>query len=163
MTDLRDFMPLAMLGTRPVPRAWTLLAAAALAAMVPASSASARHSQTITVQFVNGRSGKPLARIKVYIGFGNPKTAQPIVLVTDRRGELRFSPGRAETFQVHPVALVACGEQPKGAPYRNYSAATVLRTGIVTPNSCGPARAERVPGRLVYFARPASWWELFRN
>lgn len=156
-------MPLNAFRTRTGPRTWARLGVVALAALVPASGAAARRHETVTVQFVDGRNDKPLTKIKVYVGFGGLKSTQPLVLVTDGHGELRFSPGRAETFQVHPVALVACGEQPKGVPYRDYSVATALRTGIVTPNSCGPARAERVPGRLVYFARPASWWELFRN
>jgi hypothetical protein len=64
---------------------------------------------------------------------------------------------------VHPVGLVGCGEQPKGAPYRKYSIVEILQAGLVTPNDCGRQEAEPIRGKLIYFARPASWWELFKN
>ncbi len=118
---------------------------------------------TVVVQFMNGRSGKPMAKFKVYIGFDNLKARKPLVLTTDRQGKVEFETDGAKTFQVHPVALIPCGEQPKGAPYRDYSVSEILRAGLVTRNNCGRTKAEPLPGRLLYFARPASWWELFKN
>lgn len=127
------------------------------------SGGVARGQSAVVVQFINGRSGKPIPKVKVYIGFDDLKAQKPLDLTTDNQGEVKFNTGGAKTFQVHPVALVACGEQPKGAPYRNYSIAGTLLTGLVTPNNCGHEKAEPMRGRLIYFARPARWWELFKN
>lgn len=131
--------------------------------LVLASGGVAWGQSPVVVQFINGRSGKPIAKAKVYIGFDGLKTEKSLALTTDSRGEVRFNTEGAKTFQVHPVALVACGEQPKGAPYRNYSIAEILQTGLVTLNDCGHEKAEPTRGRLIYFARPAGWWELFKN
>ncbi|MGH9542311.1 MAG: hypothetical protein ACRD2H_10555 [Terriglobales bacterium] len=131
--------------------------------LVFASSGVAGGQTTVVVQFMNGRSGKPLAKAKVYIGFDDIRSEKPLVLTTDRQGKVEFETGAAKTFQVHPVALVACDGQPKGAPYPDYSIAEILRAGLVTRNDCGRAKAEPLRGRLLYFARPASWWELFKN
>jgi hypothetical protein len=35
----------------------------------------------------------------------------------------------------------------------------VLIHGVVTPNKCGKAIAQPVPGQLVLFVRPPHWWE----
>lgn len=127
------------------------------------SGAVAWGQSTVVIQFINGKNGKPIAHAKVYIGFDDLKGQKALTLTTDDRGEVNFKTGRAKTFQVHPVALVACGEQPKGAPYRDYSIAKILGAGLVTRNSCDHKKAEPVRGRLIYFARHASWWELFKN
>lgn len=126
-------------------------------------SGSARDQTTVVVQFMNGRSGKPMVKVKVYIGIDDAKERKTLDLTTDLQGRVEFEIEEAKTFQVHPVGLVACGEQPKGSRYRDYSIAEILRAGLVTRNDCGRANAEPLRGRLLYFARPASWWELFKN
>ncbi|MFZ0637464.1 MAG: hypothetical protein WAM08_18230 [Candidatus Acidiferrales bacterium] len=127
------------------------------------SNGSTWGQTTVIVQFVNGPSGEPIAKVKVYIGFDDLKARKPLDLTTDLQGKVEFETNGAKTFQVHPVGLVACGEQPKGAPYRDYSIAGILRDGLVTRNDCGRAKAEPLRGQLLYFARSASWWELFKN
>ena len=120
-------------------------------------------AETVVVQIINGRNGKPIAKVRVYIGFGDLKGRQPLNLTTNSLGEVRFETGEAKTFQVHPVGEVACGEQPIGAPYRDYSIDDVLSMGMVTKNDCGRANVEPRRGRLSYFMRPATWWELFKS
>jgi hypothetical protein len=132
-------------------------------ALVLVSGGFAQGQSAVVVQLINGRSGKPIAKIKVYIGFDDFKKQKSLELTTDSQGEVKFNTEGPKKFQVHPVALVACGAQPKGAPYRNYSISDVLQTGLVTPNGCGHEKAEPISRRLIYFARPASWWELFKN
>jgi len=119
--------------------------------------------QPVTVQIVNGRNGKPMAKVRVYIGFDDLRGRQPLDLTTNRQGEIQFEADGAQTFQVHPVGTVACGEQPIGAPYRNYSVAEVFKSGLLTQNDCGHGHYEPLRGRLLYFVRPARWWELFKN
>lgn len=70
--------------------------------------------QTLVVQFMNGKSGKPIPKIRVYIGFDDLKTRQSLDLTTNRQGEVQFDANGSKAFQVHPVGLVACGEQTKG-------------------------------------------------
>ena len=134
-----------------------------LAAMMAASLSVTAYAQSVTVQLVNGSSGKPMAKVRVYIGFDDLKEKAPLDLTTDRLGEVHFDAHGARTFQVHPVGVVACGEQPKGIPYRDYSVQNTLRHGLVPRNTCGHLNTEPAGGRLLYFVRPASWWELFRN
>jgi hypothetical protein len=78
-----------------------------------------------------------MAKVRVYIGFEDLKGRQSVDLTTDRNGEVRFEADSSKTFQVHPVWLAACGEQPVGAPYRDYPIAETLKTGILTKNTCG--------------------------
>ena len=126
-------------------------------------SSGAAMGQTVVVQLINGRNGKPMSNIKVQIGFDDLKGRQPLILNSNRKGEVQFEVDGSKTFQVHPVGLVACGEQPIGVPYRDYSIAETLKTGLLTQNNCSHANAEPLRGRLLYFARHATWWELFRN
>jgi hypothetical protein len=120
-------------------------------------------SQTVTVQLVNGRNGKPLANVKVQIGFDDLKGRQPLILNSNRNGEVQFETDGSKTYEVHPVGLVACGEQPIGVPFRQYSITDTLKTGLLTQNNCGRINSEPFRGRLLYFGRHATWWELLKN
>jgi hypothetical protein len=37
------------------------------------------------------------------------------------------------------------------------------KTGLLTWNDYGRLNAEPLQGRLLYFVRPATWWEMFEN
>jgi hypothetical protein len=133
------------------------------AALMISAFNSAAWCQTVVVQIMNGRSGKPAPKVRVYIGFDDLKSRQSLDLTTNRQGVIQFETDGAKTFQVHPVGEVACGEQPVGAPSRDYSIEDILKAGILTQNNCGHSTAEARRGRLVYFVRPATGWELFKN
>jgi hypothetical protein len=120
-------------------------------------------AQTVVVQIINGHSGKPMVKTRVYVGFDDLKGRQPLDLTTNRDGEVQFESGGAHTFQVRVVGAVACGEQPVGSPWRSYSIAETLKIGLLTQNNCGHGNYEPLPGRLLYFVRRATWWELFKN
>ncbi len=119
--------------------------------------------QSIVVRVVNGHNGKPLANVRVYVGFDDSKGRQPLGLTTNALGEVQFEANGAKTIQVHPVGEVTCGEQPIGASYRDYSIEEILKEGLLTKNDCGHLNAEPLRGKLLYFVRPAKWWELFKN
>ena len=119
-------------------------------------------AQTVLVQFVNGRSGKPIAKVHVQILLGDEKGPSP-TLITNREGEIQFESRGVKTFRVYPVGQVDCGEQAIGAPKPTYSITEALGTGLRTKNNCSAYNPEPVPGRRIYIVRPATFWELFRN
>lgn len=122
------------------------------------------NSQTISVQLLNGQNGKPIKKgIRIWAYFNNDAGRHILDLHTDREGQVQFDVNGAKTFQVSPVGYVPCGEQPIGSSARDYAVAEVLRTGLLTANDCGRLSTEPIRGRLSYFVKPASWWELFKN
>lgn len=124
------------------------------------TSGNAALAQKVTVQIIDGRSGKPMSKIRVYIAFDAPNPQQTLDLRTNRQGEVQFEAApEAKTFQVHAVGVVLCGEQPIGAPWRNYPIDEIMKSGLLTQNNCGLGNYEPLRGRLSYFARRASWWE----
>jgi hypothetical protein len=119
-------------------------------------------AQTVVVQILNGRNGKPIPKVRVWVGFDDQKSKEPLDLKTDRQGEVQFDTNGAKTFQVSPVGEIACREQQFTAPI-DYSIEDILKTGIVTRNDCGHSKPKPSRGRLIYVVRPATWWELFKN
>lgn len=120
-------------------------------------------AQPIIVNLVNGRNGKGLAKVRVYIVLGEPKSQHVLNLITDRDGTVSFEATDNKTFEVRPVGEIACGEQPIGTPARDYLINAVLSKGMVTNNDCGTRTVVPKPGRFTYFVRPATWWDLFKN
>ena len=82
---------------------------ALLVVLIVFSFAVSAGGQQVVVRVLNGRSGKPMSKIRVYIGFGDLKGRQPLDLTTDKQGELHFNADEESTIQVHPVGTVACG------------------------------------------------------
>lgn len=107
------------------------------AALMVCAFSSSAWSQTVVVQIINGRNGKPVPKARVYVGFDDLRSRQTLDLTTDRQGLIQFETNGAKTFQIHPVGEVACGEQPVGAPSRDYSIDQILREGVLTQNDCG--------------------------
>jgi hypothetical protein len=120
-------------------------------------------AQPVIVQLVNGRNGKPVAKVKVYISIDESNGYPYSTFHTNRQGEVQFESNGARTFQVTFVGQVDCGERIARKANPNYSVAETLMTGLRTENNCGAYNPEPVPGRLIYIVRPATFWELFRN
>jgi hypothetical protein len=125
-------------------------------------AATAACCQDLSVQIVDGRNGQPMNKFRVYIILDDPKDASALSLLTGRDGEIRFDPGNAKTLQVRPVGAVECSP-PTIAAYGHNSIEEIRKTGLVGLNYCGRANMKPLPGRLVIYARPATWWELFKN
>lgn len=71
----------------------------------------------------------------------------------------------SDSFQVN-VGFVSC--QPHTPDYswlsiQTFSTPEVLRSGIVTANVCGKAKASPEPGELILFVRPLTWWEAMKT
>ena len=115
------------------------------------------------MRLLDGKSGKPKSKFRVYIVLGDPKLQHTLDLTSDRQGYVHFESREEKTFQVRPVGTVSCDEQPTGVPDRDYSVDAVLSTGLVTGNHCGHLAPGAIRGQLTYLVRNASSLELFRN
>jgi hypothetical protein len=120
-------------------------------------------AQSITLQLLNGKNGKPITKVKVYISFSGDQARKAIELATDHRGEVQFDAGASKTFQVHQVGYATCDEQPVGSQPRAYLVDKVLETGQVSANDCGSTRLQPEPGRLVFFVRHGTWGEWLKQ
>lgn len=121
-------------------------------------------AQLVSVMFVNGRSGKPIKKgTRVWVYFNDKRGRENFDLHTGNDGSVRFDVNGAGTFQVSAVGFIPCGEQPVGTPARDYPVSEILERGLLTKNECGNMVFEARQGRLIYFVRPASWWELFKG
>jgi len=119
--------------------------------------------QQVVVQVINGKTNKPVSKAKLLISFPGGTKPQSLELFTDQNGEAAFSLDGSAQFEIHPIALVTCGEQPPGAKQPTFSVSEILQSGVLTKNDCGHSEREPIRGRVVYFVRTAGWWELFRN
>jgi len=64
------------------------------------------------------------------------------------------------------VPYVSC--QPNKPDYswlliQSFSTPEVLRSGVVTANACGKAKASPQPGELIIFVRPLTFWEKLKQ
>jgi hypothetical protein len=121
------------------------------------------NGQQIVVQVINGKTNKPISKAKLFVSFPNETKRQSIQLYTDKDGEAAFPLEGSDRFEIHPIALVTCGEQPAGTSQPSFSATEVLNAGILTKNDCGQSGREPIRGKVVYFVRTAGWSELFKN
>jgi len=120
-------------------------------------------AQSITLQLLNGKNGKPITKAKVYISFSDDQTRKAIELTTDHRGEVQFDAGGSKTFQVHQIGYATCDEQPVGSQPRTYPVDRILKMGQVSANDCSRARLQPEPGRLVFFVRHGTWGEWLKQ
>jgi hypothetical protein len=82
-------------------------------------------------------------------------------------------PKDGDTIAITSDDYVDCQEWakviPGATPKENLSRApsypikNILETGVVASNTCGKFKAEARPGDLIFFVRPASWWEKMRR
>jgi hypothetical protein len=134
-----------------------------LAFIVGCVLCSAAYAQSISVRLLDGKTGKPKSKFRVYIVLGNPKLQHTLDLSSDQHGYVRFNSGTEKTFQVRAVGVVTCGEQPLGVPLRDYSVDEVFRNGLVTVNDCGHLVPEAIRRQLTFLVRNATMTDLFRN
>ena len=128
-----------------------LTAAMSLQAQVDASR--------IMVRVLNARTGKPAHGYRIYVAFDGAEYQVNQLLPKD--GTVTFSGAGHVRMAVSVVGLVTCRD--KAITGLDYSVATVASKGYVEDNSCGVRRVEPKPGEFVYYGRPATRWELFRN
>ena len=109
----------------------------------------------ITIKVLNGKSGKPVWRESpnVYIDNSN-NNVNPR---TDRHGVAKLRvPVNGQRIRVSPNWGHEC--RPV-ATLPAYSIAEILQKGVVAENSCGAATINPMPGVLVFYELPSTWWE----
>jgi hypothetical protein len=115
-------------------------------------------AQTVLVQLVNGRSGKPVGKDKsVHVVFDTGQIRHLLNLHTDAQGIVEFDAQGAKEFKVAPVEYAPC-DQPASAATKDYSVADITNDGLVTFNDCAQSSPQPVPGRLIYLVKPGSRW-----
>lgn len=151
---------------------------------------TAVHAQTLRIKLVNGRNGRPIANSCVNVWIGNARK-EAMAIPTDKDGvaKLRLTENDDEidvhnkykscgdfgviepvvnysdSFRVN-AGYVSC--QPHRPDYswlssQEFSTREVLRSGVVTANACGNAKASPEPGELIVFVRPLTFWEKLKQ
>lgn len=148
-------------------------------------------AQELEIRLVDGRNGRPMAGKNSYVNLwvGTERKAA-IVVPTDGKGvariQLTSNPREvnipnstnsgsnvvdhpivkyAESLQIN-VPYVLCGSG--GSNYSwlgllNFSTKEILQRGYASPNTCGKATASPIPGEVILFVRPLSWWEKLKQ
>jgi hypothetical protein len=154
------------------------------------SLGTAVHAQTLRIKLVNGRNGRPIGDRCVNVWVGNAQK-DAMAIPTDKNGvaTLRLADNENEIHLQNrykgcgffgvtdPVVkysdslrinagFVLC--QPHRPDYswlsiQAFSIQDVLRSGVVTPNTCGTAEASPEPGELTLFVRPLTFWETLKE
>ena len=141
---------------------WRLLMTLSLAL---GFSALGLQAQVIRVKVVAGKNGKPVANME--ISFRTEITSPPWVhpsLLTDRDGEIAVKVGSFTSMALYTPSLkyAACltpTTKGQGPSSPLYSVAEILGKGVSMENNCGKRRIDAVPGELIYFVRPWTFWE----
>ena len=109
----------------------------------------------ITIKVLNGKSGKPVWRESpnIYIDDSN----ENINPSTDHHGEAKLRiPASAQKIKISANWGHECRSVP---PFPSYAVSEIFQKGIVTDNSCGTLTVSPIPGVLVFYERPSTWWE----
>lgn len=165
----------------------TLLIGVTLAGAVPMSrpgpARGPRADTKVTILLLNGKNGRPMKRTLLNITVfprmpkHNPpgpawagwQGARALYPKTDRNGEATIHAPRNGAVEAFAGGYdVGCRppfpnseypKYPRPGDVALYPVARILSRGTVSENSCGKGHAVPVPGRLVIFARPMTFWE----
>jgi len=147
-------------------------------------------AQEIKIKLVDGRNGHALGNTCVNVWVGKDRK-EATAIPTDSSGTatLRLTAQSNELDTSHlwnacglfgvkdpvlkyeddiriNVGYVLCQPNAGNSSWlkmNGYTTKDVVQGGIVSPNTCGTATAEREPGELVIFVRPLSWWEKWKQ
>lgn len=122
------------------------------------SLTSASHAAQIRIQFLNGKSGQPIAKTSVVIN--DTSRHQSIgVLKTDQNGFVAVDiDPQSQILAIVERAFHRSCDISKNE-LRDYSVQQIIATGIVEQNQCGPKLAKPTPGTLVRVFRRSTFIE----
>jgi hypothetical protein len=146
-------------------------------------------AQTIEIKLVDGRNGHAMRGTFVNVWVGNARK-DAMTIPTDANGvaTLRLihtdngidahngndyeasgvvNPvvNYENSFRIN-VGYVLCQASKPDFSWlaiNNFSTEQVLRTGVVSANTCGKAALSPKPSTLVIFVRPLTWWERMKQ
>jgi hypothetical protein len=135
----------------------------------------AQTDRTITIRMLDSKTGKPITTSEIELHVGMSQTSAqtagipPSYVQTDKDGvgEVTF-PIAASDIGVYARdgawGYVNC-DCVKDRPYHEhrYSISEILASGIVAPNRCNKRKFTAKPGEFIFFVRPMTFWEKFRN
>jgi hypothetical protein len=128
-------------------------------AVILAASAMAQVKE-ITIQALDGKTGKPLANQRLLLFAGDtPDTAtfhdQNFVLTTDADGKAKLPITSKDTkwIQVWADGLTLCQTKPNSLSFKVETIATL---GLSAPNTCSPLSQAPKSGVFIVFAREST-------
>ena len=104
---------------------------------------------TVRIRVVNAKTGEPMTAEGLTVTLGEDSKS---VVATDATGVARVDPGKVRTLRVVTNEDRDC--RGNGEAAREYSVATIHRTGITAGNTCGHAHNPAAPGELILFDLP---------
>jgi hypothetical protein len=147
-------------------------------------------AQALRIKLVDGRNGHPIANSHVNVWVGNTRK-DAMAIPTDKDGVatlcLAENDGEADVNErgkacgdigvINPVVkyhdsfrvnagYVLCQTNKPDYSWlsiEQFSTKEVLRSGVVTANVCGKAKASAEPGELTIFVRPLTFWEKMKQ
>jgi hypothetical protein len=134
-----------------------------LFALLVSFSSLTVYGQTLRIQVLSGRNGKPVAHEHVNLF----RTSEPFSDITGRR----FTPGwttDANGFisvsdiasDVHSVHISVDWHRPCSKVVPDFLLDEVMFKGLVSENACKPRiHAAAVPGTLIFFVRDETFFE----
>ena len=142
------------------------------------ASCRAQADHTITVLMLDSQSGKPITTSELQIWTGESLASAKTGGISphyikpgaDDTAEETFRPG-SNVFTVHaqygPASwgYVNCDRVKDRGAFRKhwYSIDEALSSGIAAPNLCSKQKAVAKPGQFVFFVRPMTSREKFRQ
>jgi hypothetical protein len=142
----------------------SLFAATIVTGFLLQNSPGTNSTQTITVRLLNGKNGKPIKDDTPNIWLGG--STRPDNPLTNSHGDVLINvdgPQAQEIIRVLSNWYADCrfeGDRDDGM-HLNYSLEEVLLKGVVSDNLCGKRRVQPIPGVLVLYVRPRTFWERF--
>jgi hypothetical protein len=154
------------------------ISACILCALMPIGLAQ---GVTIHVRVYDGRTGKNLSGMNLELIDYHSEQVHSAGDDLNGRTPVRTSPhGESYTASTDPQGvLVFAGlgrdgywtpcskqkfyignERKYGSEYL-YPVSTISTSGLVAANSCSKKTATAIPGELIIFVRPSTWWERF--
>jgi hypothetical protein len=111
-------------------------------------------AQSVAVQIVDGRSGKPIGKGRVvHIAFASASFQTILTLHTNSQGEVQFDAEGAKAFSAGVVGYLPCSDKGVGTLPESYAVSDVLQSGSASSNDCGQLSHRIGAGSLVYFVK----------
>ena len=169
---------------------FTNFLAAACITLIASSCGLTLNAQTIRIKLLNGKNGHPLTGkcVNVWVGNGR-KDAMALPANQDGVASLTLTQNDAQVDTQHVwkacgllgvinptvkysdqikinTSYVSCEPHTSDFSWlaiKAFSTKEIVQSGIVTPNTCGKAKASPEPGEITLFVRPLTWWEKLKQ
>jgi hypothetical protein len=116
-------------------------------------------AETITIRVIDGRNGHSISDEKLQMWF-NSQSGSAMSLSTDKQGVATVDAPSNAALLLSANLYVDCRYSKQTGPQRpTYAVSDILRSGVLTANTCGKLKLSPTPGELIFFVRPEHLWE----